>query len=229
MNFLKLCFTKDSQNGNSYLWVCIYLLFFAAIIFQLSSCAIPPGAGRMEIQYYEGSLYERLRGFEEIRSIKATFSIGFDRGDGIVIKGDGILNLSEDALDLQVYSMGFLVAEVNADNSGIRSNPAVNKNRLIMLVDGLRNSFFWWDIKGYELKDEEDHYIIRNSWKRLIIDKKTMMPLNQVIDLEDGKHLDVFYYEPSDINGFPFPSRIRIELSNYAVELRIKDITVIRT
>ncbi|MFN3395557.1 MAG: hypothetical protein ACK4Z9_02020 [Thermodesulfovibrionales bacterium] len=222
MNFLKLCFTKTSQNRSSYLWGCIQLLFYAAIIFQLSSCATK----RIEIQYYEGSLYERLRSFEEIRSIKATFSIEFDRGDGVVIKGDGILNLSEDALDLQVYSMGFLVAEVNADNSGVKSNPSVNKNRLIMLVDGLRNSFFWWDIKGYDLKDEEDHYIVRNSWKRLTINKKTMMPLNQVIDLEDGKHLDVSYYEPSDINGFPFPSRIRIELSNYAVDLRIKDVTL---
>lgn len=199
------------------------LLFCAAIVFQLSSCATK----RIEIQYYEGSLYERLRSFEEVRSIKATFSISFDRGDGVVIKGDGVLNLSKDALDLQVYSMGFLVAEVNADNSGVRSNPPVNKNRLIILVDGLRNSFFWWDIKGYDLKDEEDHYIIRNSWKRLKIDKKTMMPLHQVIDLEDDKHLDVSYYEPSDINGFPFPSRIRIELSNYAVDLRIKDITLI--
>lgn len=227
MNFSKLCFTKDSRDRSSCLRVCIHLLFCASIIFQLFSCASPPRAGRIEIQSYEGSLYERIRSFEGIRSIKATFSIGFDRGDGVVIKGDGILDLSEDALDLQVYSMGFLVAEVNADNTGVRSNPSVNKNRLIMLVDGLRNSFFWWDIKGYDLKDEEDHYIIRNSWKRLTIDKKTMMPLNQVIDLEDGKHLDVSYYEPSDINGFPFPSRIKIELSSYAVELRIKDITLI--
>lgn len=226
MNFLKLYSLKKSASfrGSGYLRTCILLLSCFASMVLLSSCA----ARRIEIQYYEGSLYERLRSFEEVRSIKATFSIEFDRGDGVVIKGDGILSLSEDDLYLQVYSMGFLVAEVNADSSGVRSNPSVNKNRLIMLVDGLRNSFFWWDIKGYDIDDEGDHYVVRNSWKRILIDKKTMMPSKQLIDLEDGRHLSVSYYEPSDINGFAFPSRFRIELANYAVDLKIKDITFIK-
>lgn len=195
---------------------------FSLFILLIASCATK----RIEIHYYEGSLLDRLRSLESVKSIKAAFSIEFDKGEGITLNGDGVLSLSEDALDLQVYSMGFLVAEVNADRTGVRSNPSVNKNRLIMLVDGLRNSFFWWSIDGYDIEDKGNNYIIMNSWKRVTVDKKTMMPLNQRIDLEEDNQLEVFYYEPIEINGFVFPSRIRIELSRYAVNLRIRDLRV---
>lgn len=197
-------------------------LFLMGVL--LLSCATK----RVEIQYYEGSLNDRLRGLEDISSIKAVFSIEFDRGDGITVNGEGILSLSEDTLDLQVYSMGFLVAEVNADQAGVRSKPSVNQNRLIILVDGLRNSFFWWSAKGYSIKEEGDNYVIENSWKKVTISKRTMMPLRQTIDLEDGRQLEVFYHEPYDMNGFVFPSRIRIELSRYAFNIRIKDLTVMK-
>lgn len=200
----------------------IFFVMLFLIVFFLSSCA----TRRIEIQYYEGSLDDRLRDLKDINSIKSTFSIEFDRGDGVTIRGDGILNLTEDTLDLQVYSMGFLVAEVKADQSGVKSNPVISKNRLTMIVDGLRNSFFWWDFKESSMRDEGEDLILANSWKRLIIDKKTMLPLRMTIDTEDGRQLEVFYLEPSLINGFVFPSGIRIEFLKYAVNLRIKDISV---
>lgn len=200
----------------------IFFVMLFLIVFFLSSCA----TRRIEIQYYEGSLDDRLRDLKDIKSIKSTFSIEFDRGDGVIIRGDGILNLTEDTLDLQVYSMGFLVAEVKADQSGVKSNPVISKNRLTMIVDGLRNSFFWWDFKESSMRDEGEDLMLANSWKRLIIDKKTMLPLRMTIDTEDGRQLEVFYLEPSLINGFVFPSGIRIEFLKYAVNLRIKDISV---
>lgn len=212
MNFLKqYCLNKP-----------IFLVTLFFIVFLLLSCA----TRRIEIQYYEGSLDDRLRDLRDIKSIKSTFSIEFDRGDGVTIRGDGILNLTEEALDLQVYSMGFLIAEVNADQSGIRSNPVISKNRLIMIIDGLRNSFFWWDLKESSTKDEGDCLMLANSWKRLIMDKKTMLPLRMTMETEDGRQLEVSYYEPTYINGLVFPSRIRIEFSKYAVNLKIKDISM---
>lgn len=222
--FLKRSFKLGGKDILPIIRAGLMVLFSIAVFSLPLSCATK----RIEIHYYEGSLDDRLRDLEDIKSIKAVFSIEFDRGDGITINGEGILNLSEDDLDLQVYSMGFLVAEVNADRTGLRSNPSVNKNRLVMLVDGLRNSFFWWSIKGYDIKDRGENLIMGNSWKRVTIDKKTMMPSSQIIELEDGRQLEIFYYEPSDVKGFVFPLRIRMELSKYAVNLRIKDISVIR-
>lgn len=205
---------------------CLKKLFCLVVLFLIAVMLLSCSAKRIEIQYYEGSLNDRLKSFENIQSIKSVFSIELDRGNNGTIKGEGVLRLSGEDLALQVYSMGFLVAEVNADGSGVRSDPPVSKNRLLMLVNGLRNSFFWWDMKEYSFKDEGDNFILTNSWKRLIIDKKTMMPLRLKIDLEDGNRLDISYYEPTDINGFVFPSKIRIELLNYAVNLKIKDIEI---
>ncbi len=224
MNFLKLLFPEerdDRQREMRRLGPILCSLVLCSIV-MLSSCVTK----RVEVAHYEGSLEDRLKGLQDINSIRAEFSIEFDRGNGVTIRGEGLLTLSEDTLDLQIYSMGFLVAEVKADKSGISSNPSVNKSRLVMLVDGLRNSFFWWSIKGYEIRNEGEHYQLVNSWKRVKIDKKTMIPFKQVIDLDEGKQLDVYYYEPSNINGFDFPSKIRIELSNYSVNLWIKDLSV---
>jgi hypothetical protein len=214
MNFLKNCSLR-------------ILLFLSILV--LSSCATQ----RFEIHYYEGNLEEMLQGLRGIRSMKASFSIEFDKGDGLSLKGEGILDLSEDTLDLQVYSMGFLVAEVTADQSGIKSNPSADRNKLLLLVDGLRNSLLWWTIEGYDIRDEGEYYLLKNSWKRLYIDKDTKMPLRQTIDLEEGRQLEVFYYEPSLYKGrsdrssdMIFPSRIRIELSRYSVDLRMKEINV---
>lgn len=205
---------------------CLKKLFYPVVLYLIAVMLLSCTAKRIEIQYYEGSLNDRLKSLEYIQSIKSVFSVELDRGDNVTIKGEGILRLSGEDLALQVYSMGFIVAEVNADGSSVRSDPPISKNRLLMLVDGLRNSFFWWDMKEYSFKDEGDNFILTNSWKRLIIDKKTMMPLRLKIDLEDGNRLDISYYEPTDINGFVFPSKIRIELLNYAVNLKIKDMEI---
>ncbi len=44
--------------------------------------------------------------------------------------------------------------------------------------------------------------------------------------LEDGRELDIYYENPEKIGDLWYPSKIRIELSRYAVTLRIKDILI---
>jgi hypothetical protein len=141
------------------------------------------------------------------------------------MRGDAVLRLTPDSLDLQVYSLGFLVAEVTSNDTVTRSNPPVDRNRLWMLVDGIRNSFFWWSIKDPSLNGDDDGYRISNSWRKLFINKRTMMPEKQVIELDEGRQLTVFYGEPVLMDGEWFPSRMRIELSNQTLSLRIKTIS----
>jgi hypothetical protein len=52
-----------------------------------------------------------------------------------------------------------------------------------------------------------------------------MMPEKQVIELDDGRQLTVFYEEPVLMDGGWFPSRMRIELSNQTLRLSIKAIS----
>lgn len=197
-----------------------FFLVFCSLVL-LISCA----PKRVEIPTYEGlDPRDVLSSKESVKAIEATFSIEFEK-DESRMRGDAVLRLTPDSLDLQVYSLGFLVAEVTSNDTVTRSNPPVDRNRLWMLVDGIRNSFFWWSIKDPSLDGDDDGYRISNSWRKLFINKRTMMPEKQVIELDDGRQLTVFYEEPVLMDGGWFPSRMRIELSNQTLRLSIKAIS----
>ncbi|HET6516200.1 MAG TPA: hypothetical protein VFG09_13650 [Thermodesulfovibrionales bacterium] len=198
------------------------LFAWMLVVTLIGSCSTK----RIEVPTYEGvDPGEELAKRGNIRSIRSTFAIEFEK-DGGTVKGDAVLRLTSDALDLQVYSLGFLVAEITANDTVTRSNPPIDRNRIAMLVDGIRNSFFWWSIKDYDVREDENLYRVSNSWRRLFLNKRTLLPERQVIDLEDGRELNVLYEEPDLIGDIWFPSRIRIELSRYSVHLRIKTLAV---
>jgi hypothetical protein len=198
-------------------------LFILYSLFFFSACAtkmvgMPPA--------YDGvDLKDALTEREKIKSIHSTFSIEFEK-NGNTMKGDAVLQMNSDLLDLQIYSLGFLVAEVVSDNTMTRSDPPLDRNRLSMLVDGLRSSFFWWNIKKPDIADHNDAYILSNSWRMVYINKRTMLPSRQTIDIEDGMQLSVYYEEPVSIDGIWFPSNIRIELSRYSVAIKVKTLSV---
>lgn len=185
------------------------------------SCA----AVKVEVPTYEGrDIRDELAGRELIRSMVSTFEIEAERV-GQVMKGDAVLRMTRETLDLQVYSLGFLVAEVTSVNGGTKSDPPLDKNRLLMFVDGLRNSFFWWSIREAEISETPEAYRVWNSWRRLLVNKRTLMPERQIIELEDGRELSVTYEDPALLGEAWFPSKMRIELPPHVVNLRIKTVS----
>lgn len=192
-----------------------------SIILFLFSCTVK----RIEMPTYEGvDVGEIIAGRSSIKSVEATFSIEFEKDDS-TMTGDAVIELTDEVLSLRVYSLGFLAAEVIAENGVIKSNPRLDRNKSAILVDGLTNSFLWWTIKNYEIEEKDDMYQLRSSWRKLLIDKKTMLPRQQTIELDNGRELNVFYEEPANSGEFWYPSKMRIELSRYAVTLKIKTIS----
>jgi len=197
--------------------------FFAVALFVLAlSCS----AKRVEMPSFEGvDLKDELAKRNTIQSLTSTFSIEYEK-DGGVVKGDAVLKLTQETLELRVYSLGFLVAEVTSDETTTTSDPPIDRNRIALLVEGLRNSFFWWSVRNGELSELDDTYRLRNSWRRVYISKKTFLPERQIIELEDGRELEVTYEEPDRISGIWFPSKLRIGLSRHSVSLTIKTLSV---
>ncbi len=192
-----------------------------SIILFLFSCTVK----RIEMPAYEGvDVREIIAGRSSIKSVEATFSIEFEKDDS-TMTGDAVIELTDEVLSLRVYSLGFLAAEVTAENGVIKSNPRLDTNKSAILVDGLTNSFLWWTIKNYEIEEKNGMYQLRNSSRKLLIDKKTMLPRQQTIELDNGRELNVFYEEPANSGEFWYPSKMRIELSRYAVTLKIKTIS----
>ena len=187
----------------------------------IASCA----PKRVEVPVYEGADPAAvLSAKNAIREMEATFAIEFEK-DGTLMRGDAVLRLTPDVLDMQVYRLGFLVGEVTSDETATRSEPPMDKNKLSILVDGIRNSFFWWSIKAPTITSEDGVYRVANSWRRLFLDRRTMMPSKQIIELDDGRQLTVLYEAPKLMEGGWFPSRLKIKLLNQALSLQIKSLS----
>jgi len=200
-------------------------LFFLSILIMLFAC-VPK---RVEIPVYEGkSLEDALSLYKSISSIETTFSATFEKED-TEIKGDGIVNIADSGdMSMRIYSFGFLVFELSSKDGVIKSDPQIDKNKSTILTYGLRDCLYWWDIKDYEVNESLNSYILLNNQRQVWINKKTMLPIKQVIFLDDGRELDITYENPENFGVFWYPSKLRIEFAKYAVVLRLKDMSAIR-
>lgn len=195
---------------------------------------------RVEIPLMEGvALKERLSGLGEIRSIEAALEVDYEKNGGIM-RGDGALKVSEDNLTLRMYYRGFMVGEITEERGIVKSNPKLNQTRSAILVYGLRSGFLWWDIKDYTVEENGDVYMVKNYNRKLAVDKKTLLPLRQTVELESGETLDIYYDSPAKAvedeegtNGlFPvlkigdrplwYQSGLKIEIGKNTVKVKIK-------
>ncbi|MDP2277372.1 MAG: hypothetical protein Q8K51_04025 [Nitrospirota bacterium] len=198
-------------------------LISIVLLFFLFSCT----AKRVELPDYEGvDVRTVITERKSIKGVNVTFHIEFEKNDS-TIAGDAALELTDETLDLRIYSFGLLGLELTEANGMIKSNPELSRSKRIILVEGLRSSILWWLIKDYAIEEQNSNYHIRNSSRKIVIDKKTMLPVSQTIELDNGKELRISYEEPANSDGFWYPSRMKIELSKYVVKLQIKSISSI--
>ncbi|MDI6744244.1 MAG: hypothetical protein QMD07_02590 [Thermodesulfovibrionales bacterium] len=198
-------------------------IMLIVLLFFLLSCT----AKRVELPDYSAvDVKTVIAERKNIKGVNATFYIEFEKNDS-TMTGDAAVTLMEKSLDLRIYSMGFLMAEIKEKDGIIKSIPPADKNKSTILVEGLRNSMLWWLIKDYGIEEQNNSYLIRNSSQKIVIDKKTMLPVSQTIELDNGRELRISYDEPANSNGFWYPSRMKIALSKYVVKLKIKSISSI--
>ncbi len=199
-------------------------LFFLSVVVALYSCA----AKHVEMPVYESiDVKEVLSSRSDISSIETTFSITFEKED-TEIQGSGVLNIAKNGdLNMRVYSFGFLAFQMTSENGIIKSSPPIDGNKGVILTYGLRDCLFWWDLRDFAVYEKEDLFVLKDNERELWLDKKTALPKKQIISLADGRELNVYYYNPEKSGNFWYPSRIRIELSRYAVTLRMKDLSFV--
>jgi len=195
-------------------------LFFINTIVLLFSCAAPEVKPPI---YEDMDVGEVLYMKEHISAIEAEFSITFYRDDS-KRSGDGVLTISKYGdLNLRVYSLGFLAFELISEHGIIKSEPVLDRTKREILTYGLRDGLFWWDIKDYEIDEQEDMYLIRSFPRKLWVDRKTMLPVQQSVQLEDDRELWFYYEDPEIMGDVWYPSKIRIELSRYSLTLEFDE------
>ncbi|MBA4349566.1 MAG: hypothetical protein C0415_06230 [Thermodesulfovibrio sp.] len=213
---------------------CFYFLLFTIYCSLFTvSCATK----HVEIPSYEKiTINEALAELKKTTSIDAVLLVEYEKGD-IMMSGDAALLLSENKLDLKLYYLGFLYGEVKEENGIVKSKPLLDKNKSILLVDGLKNSFFWWNIKDYTINEKEDIYELKNSTRQILISKKTMLPVQQIIKINNADELKISYDFPAKIKAEEtnssnpplshwYQSHLKIEFKKYLVRIEVKSYSI---
>lgn len=215
---------KSAQNTIFFLLDKIKMnIVLVFIAFFLFSCSVK----HVEMPSYEGvDIKDVIAERSKIKSVEAVFSVEFERGNNLTT-GEAAVDITEKVLDMRIYSSGFLVGEIKEEEGDIKSKPQLSKDKLLILVQGLRNSIFWWNIKDFKVIESDFSYQLKNLAQKISIDKKTMLPTQQTIELNDGKELRIYYEEPENSNDVWYPSSMKIEFLNYVVRLHIKRISFI--
>ncbi|MDP2156185.1 MAG: hypothetical protein Q8K68_00570 [Nitrospirota bacterium] len=175
----------------------------------------------VELRSIDAVIAER----ESIERIDAALSVVFEKTDS-EMHGDAVLDIAQDGdLHMKVYTLGILVMDLTSKNGQVKSTPKLDKSKTAILTQGLRDSLFWWDIKDFSVQEENDHIVLQNATRQVVLDRKTMLPQKQTIYFDNGKQLTVFYDNPAQAKGVWYQSKMRIELSRYAVTLNVREIS----
>ncbi|MEW6570294.1 MAG: hypothetical protein AB1390_03840 [Nitrospirota bacterium] len=182
----------------------------------------------MEIPVYTGiDAKEALKSRNNVSAIDTSFSLTFEKEDAHV-RGSGVLNIAKNGdLSLRVYSFGFLAFEVTSENGIVRSSPAIDKDKALMLTSGLRDCLFWWDVEDGEIEEDNEKYLVKNFSRILWVDKQSLFPLKQKILLPDDRELEIYYEYPKSFSETWYPSRIKIQFHRYSLIMEIKDISFV--
>ncbi|MBA4372399.1 MAG: hypothetical protein C0402_06005 [Thermodesulfovibrio sp.] len=203
-------------------WISLFPLLLMTTSCTQKRVALPVFQG--------GDIHAALAEKRAVTDIETTFSISLGRSDeisGADMRGDGALTISDSGdLDLRIYTLGFLAMELTARDGLVRGSPGLETTKKLLLTEGLRQCIFWWKLGDFVITEESGTYLLRNGNRRVWVDEKSFLPLRQIVFLDDGKQLNIYYEEPVQENNRWYQSRIRIEFLQYALSLSIKTLEV---
>ncbi len=207
-----------SQNVLKLFWISL-----VPLLLLVSSCA----PKRVELPSFQGGdIRAALTEKRLVTDIETTFTVAFNKADA-EMRGDGALTITSTGdIDLRIYTLGFLAMELTSRDGVVKSSPLLDRTKKVLLTEGLRDCIFWWNADNVAIEEEGDMYVLANNSRKIWIDKKSFLPLRQVVSLEGGKELTIYYEEPIRENGRWYQSRVRIEYLSYAVSLSVKTLVV---
>lgn len=204
----------------------LYWISLVPLLLLASSCATKRPDLQSLPSFQGGDIRAALAEKRLVTDIETTFAVAFNKADA-EMRGDGALTItSAGDIDLRIYTLGFLAMELTSRDGVVKSSPLLDRTKKIILTEGLRDCIFWWNADNISIEEEGDRYLLANSSRKIWVDRKSFLPLRQVVSLDDGKELTIYYEEPVRENGRWYQSRVRIEYLRYAVTLSVKTLAV---
>jgi len=197
------------------------LFFYSVIVFAAACAPTKVEMPLLDERGLDAVIAER----KSIERIDATMSVVFEKKDSEMY-GDAVLDITRSGdLHLKVYSLGILGMDLSSIKGVVKSTPRLDKDKTVILTQGLRDSLFWWDLQDYAIREEGDYLVMQNDTRSVWLDRKSLLPGKQRINFGDGKQLTVMYDSPVRQGGIWYQSKMRIELQRYAVTLTVTEIS----
>lgn len=149
------------------------------------------------------------------------------RGISMERRGNFSLVIRGEDLSLEVYAGGIRVAEVELAGGVARTSPNLGNEYLEhMFAAILRDSITWWNVMRYETVEYERYLLLRNSWRKLYVDRLQYVPERQIFRLTGMRTVEVTYSGQKRFSAGLLPSRVRFVFDGYECVLDIKTVTL---
>ncbi len=208
-------------------------IFFISIsiLLLLAAASCAPKHVKMP-SFPDADINKHLAELANVSALDAVLSLEYEKGNTLM-NGDASLTISENHIDLKVYYLGFLAGYIKENKGVITASQKMDKNKSFLLVEGLKNSLLWWQIKDYSIEHNSDFYKLENYNRKIFLDRKTLLPSQQIIELYNGDELRISYDTPARVeegketSGFShlaswYQSDMRITLNNHLLKIKIK-------
>ncbi|MCX7794171.1 MAG: hypothetical protein N2257_07205 [Thermodesulfovibrionales bacterium] len=181
----------------------------------------------------EMSFQEYLSELDSFEKIKFLFTIKVNRG-GEEMSGNASMTVNGKDLLLRVYSFGFLLSEIKlSEGNIITEGRKIPEERAYLLMEALRSCLMWWEMDEREVEEWDHGYIVRNSWKKVYINRK-YLPEKQEIYLPEVTSVVMTYNKPvfylvdeKENRGLWFPSEITVKIQDTETRLDIEKMTIL--
>ena len=208
----------------------IYILLFTVhcSLFTVLGCAPKVTAPPPLYKDTELSLEEIVKiSQRDINSIKAIARIDLEKNDKPYSTVDSSMLLKKPSwLHIRFYKFGLPAGNFLMKDDFVYAVSDKGSKRFKEFGKELYYSVFWWaGIEGAVMYREAEHYVIRTDNKEIRLNKNTLLPELQEITVKNKK-IYISYSEPQMANNVWYPSKMRIEIDAYKVNIKIEKLLI---
>lgn len=218
----------------------LILIVNIAILIIVSACSKPASVVRQhaeiepqverEKEYSEmpstNSLDEKMQRLKIIETLVTRGDITV-KGRKRNISGSFIMVIDGEDLDMEISSKGIPVADITLKDGKVHISTSLkDEYHEYMFAVILRDAIMWWNIFGYDVVDNKESFILRNSWKKIYLNALSLVPEKQVVRMRRHREVTVTYSNTRNFGIGMFPSRLEFHYATYQCNVTINRIDV---
>jgi hypothetical protein len=200
--------------------------YFLVLTFYLFGCA-PRIAPPPLYKDLELSLEEVISIVsKDIKVLKAVVGMNIERDNKSYSYVDAsVLIKRPNLVHIRTYRFGILVGDYLIKDNAVYVLSGKG-SELKEFGEEFFYSIFWWDnIRDGLMYREEAEYIIKAENREIHLDRATLLPLRQRIQV-GNKDISIVYSEPEREEDFWYPSVIRIDINAYRFIIDVKKLII---